>query len=57
LPAACAGFRLNCRSPDLGCGLFAGTCVFVLADLLVAFLVVAIPPGLFILSLVGLLAR
>jgi hypothetical protein len=40
-----------------GAALLLGGCVFVLADMLLAFLVVAIPPGLFILSLVGLLAR
>jgi hypothetical protein len=38
-------------------GLLAGACVFVLADLLLAILVVAIPPGLFILSLAALLAH
>jgi RsiW-degrading membrane proteinase PrsW (M82 family) len=38
-------------------GLLVGGCVFVLADILLAFLVVAIPPGLFVLSLAGLLAR
>jgi hypothetical protein len=37
--------------------LLAGACVFVLADLLLACLVVAIPPGLFILSLAALLVR
>ncbi|MGJ7916160.1 hypothetical protein ACI48D_11855 [Massilia sp. LXY-6] len=40
-----------------GGALLAGGCVFVLADILRAFLVVAIPPGLFILSLAGLLAN
>jgi hypothetical protein len=40
-----------------GAALLAGGCVFVLADILLAFLVVAIPPGLFILWLAGLLAR
>jgi uncharacterized membrane protein YdjX (TVP38/TMEM64 family) len=40
-----------------GAALLAGGVVFVLADVLLAFLVVAIPPGLFILSLAGLLAR
>jgi hypothetical protein len=35
--------------------LLAGGCVFVLADVLLAFLVVGIPPGLFVLSLIGLL--
>jgi hypothetical protein len=38
-------------------GLLAGACVFVFADLLLACLVVAIPPGLFILSLAALLIR
>jgi hypothetical protein len=38
-------------------GLLAGACVFVLADLLLACLVVAIPPGLFMLSLAALLVR
>lgn len=35
--------------------LLAGGCVFVLADYLLALLVVAIPPGLFVLALVGLI--
>jgi hypothetical protein len=38
-------------------GLLAGGCVFVLADILLAVLVVGIPPGLFVLALVGLLSR
>jgi hypothetical protein len=33
--------------------LLAGACVFVLADYLLALLVVAIPPGLFVLALIG----
>jgi hypothetical protein len=35
--------------------LLVGGCVFVLADILLAFLVVCIPPGLFVLALVALL--
>jgi hypothetical protein len=38
-----------------GAGLLVGGCVFVLADILLALLVVAIPPGLFVLALVALL--
>lgn len=37
-----------------GMALLAGGCVFVFSDLLLPLLVVAIPPGLFILTLVGL---
>jgi hypothetical protein len=40
-----------------GVALLASGCVFVLADILLAFLVVGIPPGLFILWLTGLLTR
>lgn len=38
-----------------GAALLLGGCVFVLADILLAFLVVAVPPGLFVLALIGLL--
>jgi hypothetical protein len=37
--------------------LLAGGCAFVLADHLLAFLVVALPPGLFVLALVGLMTH
>jgi hypothetical protein len=64
--AACLLFMLGFASMKNGTaadpvtwagGLLAGASVFFLADILLAFLVVAIPPGLFILSLVALLAR
>jgi hypothetical protein len=40
-----------------GAVLLAGGCAFVLADHLLAFLVVALPPGLFVLALVGLMTH
>jgi hypothetical protein len=40
-----------------GAALLAGGCVFILADGLLAFLVIGIPPGLFVLALAGLLAH
>jgi hypothetical protein len=39
----------------LGAALLASGCVFVLADVLLACLIVAIPPGLFVLAFVALL--
>jgi hypothetical protein len=37
--------------------LLVSGCVFVLADWLLALLVVGIPPGLFVLALVGLMTH
>jgi hypothetical protein len=38
-----------------GAALLASGCVFALTDILLAFLVVGIPPGLFVLALLALL--
>jgi hypothetical protein len=35
----------------------AAFCVFILSDILLSFLILAIPPGLLVLALAGLLAR
>jgi hypothetical protein len=45
------------EAPAWGLALLSGAGLFFLSDLLLPVLVVAIPPGMFVLALVGLLRR
>jgi hypothetical protein len=46
-----------CRPLPWACAMLAGSFVFVFADILVALFVVALPPGLLIATLAGMMLR